>query len=74
MIDKIFDYVQFEFESINNVLTGPNAHLYDKVEVINKARDRAFGAVTFLTYSDAMSFESAEKRWTVWAEKFDSLY
>lgn len=73
MIDKVFEYVKYEYEYAKTTLKK-NYSWCTPFDIIDGARSRAFGAVSFLNHTYPGLFSIAEIKWNAWREKFDSLF
>ena len=72
MLDKVFEYVKHEYEYV--LYTLDNLEISDTYETISKAFDRAFGAVSFVAFTNPELNQDIEQLWEVWRRKFDELF
>lgn len=72
MIDKVFEYVKHEYEYVLNTLE--NLEVSNHYETISKAFDRAFGAVSFVAFTNPELNQDIEQLWEVWRRKFSLLF
>lgn len=73
MINKVFDYVKYEYEYAKTTLKK-NYSWCTPFQIIDGAQTRAFGAVSFLNHTYPELFSEVEIRWSAWLEKFESLF
>lgn len=72
MIDKVFEYVKYEYEYVINTLK--NVEVHNQYETISKAFDRAFGAISFVAFIHPELNQDIEQLWEVWRKKFSLLF
>ena len=73
MIDKVFEYVKYEYEYAKDTLEK-NYSWCTPSEIICNAETRAFGAVSFANHIQHDLFSKLESTWEIWRKKFESLY
>lgn len=73
MIDKILEYIEYEYEYAKNTLEK-NYSWCTPQEIIRNAETRAFGAVSFINYAQHELFPKLEPIWEAWRKRFESLY
>ena len=72
MIDKVFEYVKYEYEYVINTLK--NVEVHNSYETISKAFDRAYGAVSFVAFTNPELNQDIEQLWEIWRRKFSLLF
>jgi hypothetical protein len=73
MIDKVFEYVQHEYNNVIRTLEAETSWM-NPTNVINGGINRAYGAISFFCIIHPELEDDVKELWKVWDDKFFSLY
>jgi len=73
MIDKVFEYVQHEYNNAIRLLEMDTDWM-TPFSIINQTCSRAFGAISYFCSVNPQLEDDVREIWEVWRAKFDELY
>lgn len=73
MIDKVFEYVQHEYNNAIRLLEMDTDWMTPH-NIINQTYNRAYGAVSYFCFVNPQFEDDIQGIWEVWRKKFDELF